>query len=1068
MTVSRQIVDKKWLLGLGMGVLLFIVGAAGVEPAFGESSWWQLTASSRPTNLPPEGEGTIVVTATNLGDAPVNGEVVPVVVTDVLPAHVSAVTVVGVAGSQGRDGPVTCSVLPSLSCTFAGKLYSYESLEMEIKVEVESGASSGGVDEASVSGGGTPSMSVKHPLVLSATPTAFGIEDYKFALEEEGGSIDTQAGSHPFQFTTTVSLNQTADPLKPPALPKDLRVELPPGLVGNPTAVPRCTDLEFNTLISGVTLCPSDTAVGVVSPTIDEPVSLGLLTPVVPLFNLTPSRGEPARLGFEVAGVFVVLDTSVRTGEDYGATIKINNVAEAATFLSSRVTVWGVPGDPRHDQSRGWNCVDAPETPSCVPLHEASPSSFLSLPTSCTGPLQTPVSIDSWLHPGTFSSPPPAEELGESLDGCNRLAFDPSISVVPDTHAASTPTGVTVGVHVPQESTLTPDGLAESDLKNTTVTLPAGLELNPAAADGLEACSEAQIALKDKGPPSCPDASKVGTVEVKTPVLPDPLTGSVYLAAQNANPFGSLVALYIVAEDPVSGVLVKIAGEVHLDEHTGQIVSTFKETPQLPFEDLKLHFFDGPRAALATPAYCGTYPTTASFAPWSGNAAATPSSSFEVNTGPHGSPCPDPLPFSPSLTAGSASIQAGAFSSFTTTMSREDGDQNLSALQLRLPVGLLGKLSSVTPCPEPQASLGTCGPESLIGHTVVSAGLGSDPYTVNGGQIFITGSYKGAPYGLSVVVPAKAGPYDLGTVVVRAKIEVDPHTAALIVTTDPLPTMLKGIPLQIKHVNATIDRPGFEFNPTNCTAMQITGTLSGEQGATSNLSVPFQVANCANLPFKPSFKVSTQAKTSKAGGASLNVKVGSGGGQANIGKVRMVFPKQLPARLTTLQKACTDTVFNANPSACPAGSVIGTAIGRTPVLTNPLVGPVYLVSHGGVAFPDAVIVLQGEGVKLYLDGNTNIKKGITSSTFNSVPDAPITSFEVTLPEGPHSAFATNIPAKAKGSMCGQSLKMPTMLTGQNGAVLTQTTKITVTGCKKKAKTHRHRPIAGRGKATKKP
>jgi hypothetical protein len=412
------------------------------------------------------------------------------------------------------------------------------------------------------------------------------------------------------------------------------------------------------------------------------------------------------------------------------------------------------------------------------------------------------------------------------------------------------------------------------------------------------------------------------------------------------------------------------------------------------------------------------------------------------------------LPFAPSLTGGSTNVQAGAFTPFTVTMSREDGNQNLSGIQLHLPPGLLGVLSSVKPCGEPQASQGACGPESLIGHTVVSVGLGSDPFTVSGGQVFITGSYKGAPYGLSITEPARAGPFDLGTVIVRASISVDPHTSALTVTSDPLPTILDGIPLQIKHVNATIDRPGFTLNPTNCSSLQLAGTLSSAQGATSVSSVPFQVSNCATLPFKPKFTVLTQARTSKANGASLHVKVASGSGQANIAKVKVDLPKQLPSRLTTLQKACVDDVFNANPAACPPESAVGTATAVTPLLAHPLTGPAFLVSHATAAFPDLVIVLQGEGITLYLDGNTNIKKGITSSTFNSVPDAPITTFDLVLPEGPHSVLATNLPEKAKASMCGQSLTMPTAITGQNGAVVKQTTKIAVSGCPKAKKAKR--------------
>jgi len=615
------------------------------------------------------------------------------------------------------------------------------------------------------------------------------------------------------------------------------------------------------------------------------------------------------------------------------------------------------------------------------------------------------------------------------------------------------------------------------------------MQINPASAVGLEACTIRQAGFErvdegthtdlfSAGPPSCPDASKVATVEIKTPLLATPLVGAVYLATQNANPFGSLLALYILVEDPVSGVRVKLAGEVVPNPSTGQLTSTFENTPQLPFEDLKLHFFGGPAAPLSTPSHCGAYTATSSFTPWSGNAPVGSSSTFEVTTGRGGAPCPSALPFSPLFTAGSTNIQAGAFTPFTTTMSREDGNQNLSAVQLHMPQGLLGKLAAVTPCPEPQASQGTCGPESEIGHTTVSVGLGSDPYTILGGKIFITGPYKGAPYGLSIAQPAKAGPFDLGSgacdcVVVRAKIEIDPHTSALTVASDPLPTILQGIPVQLKHVNVTVDRPGFTFNPTNCSQLAIAATITGEQSATASATVPFEVANCATLPFKPKFTVLTQAKTSKANGASLVVKVSQKPGEANIHKVDLQLPLALPSRLTTLQKACSEAQFNTNPAGCPAGSVIGTATAHTPVLQVPLTGPAYLVSHAAAAFPDVVIVLQGEGITLDLVGNTDIKKGITSSTFNSVPDAPISTFDLVLPEGPHSALAAN------GNLCAltklvtvrkrvavrrhgrtvhvvrsikhrvaESLLMPTALTGQNGAVIKQTTKIAVSGCPK--------------------
>jgi hypothetical protein len=523
------------------------------------------------------------------------------------------------------------------------------------------------------------------------------------------------------------------------------------------------------------------------------------------------------------------------------------------------------------------------------------------------------------------------------------------------------------------------------------------------------------------------------------------------------------VALYIEVEDPISGSLVKLAGEVKPDPVTGQLTSTFLNTPQLPFEDFKLHFFGGSRAPLGTPALCGPYTTTASIVPWSGNLPSESSSTFQIGSGPNGGPCRSPLPFAPELTAGSTNIQAGAFTPFTMTMSREDGQQNLQAITLHMPPGLSGLLTGVKLCGEAQANAGTCPPESLIGETIVSVGLGGDPFSVKGGKVFITEGYEGAPFGLSIVNPAKAGPFDLertllhspacDCLVVRAKIDVNPITAALTISSDntgpyKIPTSIEGIPLQIKHVNVTINRPGFTFNPTSCNPMSITGSLSSAEGAISALSVPLQVTNCATLKFAPKFAVSTSGKTSKAKGASLHVKLtypqGPAGTYSNIKSVKVELPKALPSELKTLQKACTAAQFEANPAGCPAASIIGSAKAITPLIPVPLEGPAYFVSHGGEAFPSLIIVLQGYGVKIDLVGTTFISKsGITSSTFKTVPDQPIGSFELNLPEQSFSALAAN------GNLCNKqpSLKMPTEFVAQNGHEIHQSTQISVTGCK---------------------
>jgi hypothetical protein len=1052
-------------------------------------------------------DGQIVVTAANLGDGNANGQTNPVTIADKLPAGLRAVGIEGIAGAQGNeDGPVECSRV-SLSCAFAGTLPSFDQIEVVISVVVE-GAVSGGMNEVSVSGGEAKSASLERPVPVGGTPVAFGTEDYELAPEEEGGAPDTQAGSHPFQLTTTFTLNQTADG-RPVHLAKDLHFKLPPGLVGNPTPFPQCTLAQFNTIGSsatsgGLNLCPAQSAVGVALITISAAsagLGEGAETFTVPIFNLEPAVGEPARFGFELPRAPVFLDTVVRTGEDYGVTVNVSNITQTAAFLKNEVTFWGVPGDPRHDSERGWACLaDERKTPFPLPCDKSGalhPPPLLTLPTSCSGSsLQTTVESDSWAEPGSFQSYGLTDPM-PTLDGCNRLPFSPTISVTPDSQAGSTPTGLNVGVHVPQDVSLSGKGLAEADVKNTTVTLPAGIAINPAGGDGLQACSEDQIALKSAAPPACPDASKVGLVRIKTPLLPNPLEGAAYLASQNANPFGSLVALYVYVEDPISGSKVKVAGEVELNPVDGQLTTVFRDTPQLPFETFELHMFGGDRAPLASPAHCGPYTTTASIEPWSETGEAGSESMFDILSGPAsfdepaGRQCPGArLPFSPSLTGGATNVNAGAFSPLTLTFSRKDGEQNIQSAEAHLPPGLSGILSNIELCPEPQANLGECPQGSLIGETTVSVGVGGDPFTVGGGKFYLTGPYDGhgsctvgvpgcAPFGITFEVPAKAGPFDLkrnsanpagenacDCVIVRGRIEVDPVTAAVTIKSDPpgspyaIPTSIEGIPLEIQHINATTTRGNFQFNPTNCEKMQVTGTIDSSEDTLINVSVPFQVTNCAILGFKPGFKVSTSGKTSRAKGASLSVHLtypkAPFGSQANIKSVKVDLPKQLPSRLTTLQKACTAAQFQTNPAGCPAASMVGHATAITPLIPVPLTGPAYFVSYGGAKFPELVIVLQGYGVTLDLHGETFINKaGITSSTFHTVPDAPVGSFELTLPQGPFSALAAN------GNLCKAKLRMPTAFVAQNGATIKQNTPIGATGCakhvkaKKKAK-HKHK------------
>jgi hypothetical protein len=1051
------------------------------------------------------GEGLVILRVTNLGDsrASVSGAD-PVKISATLPAGVTATSIRQIGTNAGANIgklKVACA-LASLTCEGTnGEVLMYESMEIVINVVASANAQSGRVETSVSGGGGAEPVSASDPLTVSEAPTEFGVESFEMQPLNADGSLDTQAGSHPFQFTTTLTFRQDGAVEKfevpvrteriavPLALPKDLTFDLPPGLIGDPQAIPQCPPEEFQENGNGNSKCAPDAQLGVVSVFVSNhktSAGVGLVTqPYIlrlPVYNLVPSLGEPARFGFLVplpgGAVPVFLDTSVRTGGDYGVVVTIHNISQDVFFLGSQLSFWGDPGDPRHDLARGEACLQNGESGvGCEQTPPLKQAPFLTLPASCTGlsdPFTASMTATTWAAPAT---PLPSkyalqEEDGGlvGMTGCNRLPFDTSISVAPGGQGGSAPTGLTVGGHVDQKPALNPTGLAEADVKDTTVTLPAGVQLSPSAADGLQSCSNAQIGFEGVNSvtgvdeftpdaPSCPDASKVATVKIRTPLLPNPLEGAVYLAApQNfaglpQNPFESLVAMYIVAQDPVSGVLVKLPGRVSPDPVTGQIVATFQDTPQLPFEELELHFFGTARAPLATPALCGSYTTQALFTPSTENAPEASSSSFDITSGPNGTSCSDPLPFNPSVATGTTNINAGSFTPLVTTLSRDDGQQSIQSVELHYPPGLSGLLSTVKLCAEQQANEGTCGPESEIGETIVSVGLGNDPFSVTGGKVYITERYEGAPFGLSIVNPANAGPFVLQEgrpVVVRAKVEVDPTTSALTVRTDPsgphaIPSIIEGIPLQIKHVKVDINRPGFTFNPTNCSKLAITATISSDQGASSPLSVPFQATNCASLSFQPKFSVSTAAKTSKANGASLKVRVsypsGSLGKQANIRSVKVDLPKALPSRLTTLQKACTARQFQANPAACPAESKIGYATVNTPLLPVPLRGPVIFVSHGGEAFPSLTVVLQGDNVTIDLVGATFISKaGVTSTTFKAVPDQPFSSFELTLPQGKFSALAST------GNLCTEKLIMPTAFTAQNGAEIHQNTPIGVEGC----------------------
>jgi hypothetical protein len=877
------------------------------------------------------------------------------------------------------------------------------------------------------------------------------------------GTVDGLAGSHPYALTVSLHANTEPGGATEGGTVRDVRVGLPAGLFGNPRAVPACSIKDFE---GGEPQCPASTQVGFLHATLAG----GLGEAYGPVYDLSPAPGAVAELGFSNAGLvsvqYVTLRSdSVQDGGRYGLNVSAPDLPIAVSAVTE--TIWGTPADPSHDPERV--CI-TPEHNAVTGCSDGAPQiPFLVAPGSCSSAPLTSVGIDSKLDPGVFSEQTvPFLDAGDNplvMSGCESVPFSPSIEASATTSMADTASGLSFQLRLPDQGLLDPDGTVETEPKKTEVILPQGVTINPSAANNAGVCTLAQynsVTFENKG---CPESARIGTLTATTPLLEEHLEGSVYLAAPHDNPFGSLLAVYLVGRVSQRGALVKQAGIVKADPSTGQLTATFDDLPPLSYSSFTVKLREGPRAPLITPPTCGTYTTTARLYPFSNpNTPVTQTAGLAISSGANNTPCASSetgLPNTPSLEAGSVNALAGAFTPFVFNIAREDGTQHLGAITASLPEGLLGRLAGVPYCSDAQIAAASarsdegegateqsspsCPEASQVGVVNITAGAGSQPIPVQG-KAYLAGPYKNAPLSLAIITPAIAGPFDLGTVVVRVALYIDPNTAQIRAVSDPLPTILDGIPLDVRSVSLNMNRAGFTFNPTSCEPMSIGGEVISTLNQVAGLSNRFQVGGCQNLPFKPAMTISTQGKTSKANGASLNVKVSQKPSEANIHKVDLTLPAALPARLTTLQQACTEAQFNTNPAGCPPGSFIGTAKAITPVLSVPLTGPAILVSHGGAAFPDVEFLLQanerGANIRIDLDGKTDIKKGITYSRFETVPDAPISSFETSLPQGPHSVLSAN------GNLCASKLTIPTELTGQSGALVNQNTPVTVTGCPK--------------------
>jgi hypothetical protein len=643
------------------------------------------------------------------------------------------------------------------------------------------------------------------------------------------------------------------------------------------------------------------------------------------------------------------------------------------------------------------------------------------------------------------------------LTGCGGLTFHPTVAVRPESEAADTPTGLAIEVGMPYNND--PAGLATPSLRDVAIALPTGMSVNPATAGGLDGCTPAQIGLGEETPAACPDDSKVGTFEVQSPVLADPMQGSLYIEQPTTRPFDGVLGVYLAGE--ADGLELKLAGQLRARASDGQLTFTLNDAPQLPISALKLYLWGGPRAAIANPPACGAFAATAELTPYSApesGGPATGTSPFAIDEACGGQ-------FAPTFKAGATSPAAGRPSGFALQLARTDGQQYLRNFGVTLPPGLLANIGSVARCGEGEAAAGTCPAASEIGTVTIGDGAGSAPDYLTG-NVYLTGPYGGDPYGLAIVLPAAVGPFDLGTVIVRGGIAIDLASASVSISVEPFPTILGGVPLRIKSIQLAINRPGgFMVNPTNCAAQQITATAGSTSGASATLSSPFQAVGCASLAFAPTLTAITEAPASRANGAGLDLSIAyPAGAQASASKLVVELPRPLRARLSTIQQTCRAQQFAQNPAQCPPGALVGDAQVTTTILPSPLVGHVYLVGGAGL-LPRLQMVLQGDGLADQLTGQFHIsKQGVTTAVFEGLPDVPLSSIAIDLPRGPHSVLG------ASTDLCRHPLTIGYALTAHSGALRTQTIKLTVAhGCaapRPARRTARNKRAAGRSKARK--
>jgi hypothetical protein len=919
----------------------------------------------------------------------------------------------------------------------------------------------------------------------------FGLHGFDATFTNEDGSPSTQAGSHPFAITTQFALNYSEpEPFKQlvDGELKDLSVQQPAGLVGDATAMPKCSSAGFTEFPQlehfSISNCPNDTVLGVNA----TKFAAGLfLWSAGPVYNLEPPPGVAVRLGIRALIVPVTIDITLKQGGDYNVVASLINTPQTLPVFGTELQLWGVPGDPAHDGLRGicgsrlyfifgeeapefepeGSCPGGPEKP------------FLTLPGACMGPQATDWEVDSWQEPGAFLSgsvlshdnAEPPNPIG--FDGCDKPGFHPRTESKPTSDSASTGTGLDFDIDFNQEGLVSAHGIAQSTIKKAEITLPKGVTLDPSLAEGIGVCSEADLGNEkiDTAPgEGCPNGSKIGTVEVQTPLLEGTIGGSVYLAEPYQNPSGSQIAFYIVLKDPRNGLLVKLPAKVEPDPNTGQLITTVDDVPQLPFSHFHFHFREGQRAPLITPPSCGSYQTEAKLSPWARpTEPVTATSTFEITRGVNGGPCPSGAPFHPGFEAGTASNQAGSYSPFLMRLTRNDGEQDLSRFSAVLPPGVLGRLAGVSQCPDAaiaaaKAKTGlqeraapSCPPNSTLGYTFAAAGVGS-ALTYVPGSLYLAGPYHGDPLSVVAITPAVAGPFDVGTVVVREALTLDANTAEVQVdgsASDPIPHILKGIPLNLRELRVNVARTGFTLNATSCQPSATLATLWGAGTALApsgetpvGLGARYQAAGCAALGFKPKLGIKLRGGTHRGAHPALRAVVTPKSGNANFSEAVVTLPSSAFLDQGHIRTVCTRVQFAAaggNGAGCPAAAQYGYARAWTPLLANPLQGPVYLRSSNH-KLPDLVVALHGivdlnlaariDSVKLGKGGS-----GIRT-TFSGIPDAPVSRFILDM-QGGKKGLVQNSTNLCKGKHRARS-----NLTAQNGKFDQTKPVVRATKCKK--------------------